>query len=356
MKALFICLAVILLVVAAKAVWVAVATRHHGDFESEKMDILARRDWLLSKVVTNPQKLIDEMPAIVGPQFQGEWALYSCSMLSAALVNTTLVYGEERDENIARIDSLIQIVMSPELRAYDRERWGEDPLETLDGNESHISYISHLAWMIGGYKHIGGGSKYDELYHKLCETMNRRILESPNMNLPTYPGECVYVPDMLVAIVALSVYSQQYDGKYYSAVCQWIDEAKRHWIDKDTEMLASFLPVESEGMYGETPIKGSYSALSCYYLTFVDKEFAPRAIREVEDELLAETTYHRLQGVPRQKVLAWDGHRRGSHRVQPQPDRYGFCRWKRDLFRGLGIATEAPEDRRACRNDMARQR
>ena len=178
------------------------------------------------------------------------------------------------------------MVLSPELRAYDRERWGEDPLETLDGNESHISYISHLAWMIGGYKHIGGGDKYDELYHKLCETMNRRIIESPNMNLPTYPGECVYVPDMLVAIVALSVYSQQYEGKYYSTVCQWTDEAKHHWLDKDTGMLASFLPDEREGMYGEAPIKGSYSALSCYYLTFVDEEFAQDQYEKLKSSFL----------------------------------------------------------------------
>ena len=274
MKALLICLAIIIVIIVIKAIWVGVATRHNGDLDSEKTDIMARRNYLIGKVVTNPQQLIDEMPRLVGPQFQGEWALYSCSMLSAALVNTTLIYDEDREANIARIDSLIQMVLSPELRAYDRERWGEDPLETLDGNESHISYISHLAWMIGGYKHIGGCDKYNELYHKLCETMNRRILESPNMNLPTYPGECVYVPDMLVAIVALSVYSQQYEGKYYSTVCQWIDEAKHHWLDNDTGMLASFLPDEREGMYGEAPIKGSYSALSCYYLTFVDVEFA----------------------------------------------------------------------------------
>lgn len=274
MKALLICLAIIIVIIVIKAIWVGVATRHNGDLDSEKTDIMARRNYLIGKVVTNPQQLIDEMPRLVGPQFQGEWALYSCSMLSAALVNTTLIYGEDNEMVIAHIDSLIQIVMSPELRAYDRERWGEDPLATLDGNKSHVSYISHLAWMIGGYKQLGGGDKYDELYHQLCETMNRRILESPNMNLPTYPGECVYVPDMLVAIVALSVYSQQYEGKYYSTVCQWIDEAKHHWLDNDTGMLASFLPDEREGMYSEAPIKGSYSALSCYYLTFVDEEFA----------------------------------------------------------------------------------
>ncbi len=267
-------LCVIIALVVAKVIWVAVATRHNGDFDSEKQDILSRRNYLLEKVITDPQQLIDEMPAAVGPQFQGEWALYSCSMLSASLVNTTLIYGEDREENIARIDSLIQIVMSPELRAYDRERWGEDPLETLDGHNSHVSYLSHLAWMIGGYKQIGGGDKYDELYHDLCETMNQRILESPNMNLPTYPGECVYMPDMLVAIVALTLYSQQNNGEYYMTTCNWLYQAQHQWLDPETQLISSFLPDDRSGIYDGYPIKGSYTALSCYYLTFIDKWFA----------------------------------------------------------------------------------
>ncbi|MBR3699038.1 MAG: hypothetical protein IKM85_05890 [Bacteroidales bacterium] len=104
-KILLVCFVILIVPVVVKAIWVGIATRHNGDFESEKADIMARRDFLLDKVVTSPQKLIDEMPAIVGPQFQGEWVLYSCSMLSAALVNTTLIYDEDREANIARVDS-----------------------------------------------------------------------------------------------------------------------------------------------------------------------------------------------------------------------------------------------------------
>jgi len=274
MKVLLLFLAVILVLVVAKVIWVSIATRHNGDFESEKKDLLSRRDFLLKKVITSPHKLIEEMPRMVGPQFQGEWALYSCSMLSAALVNTTLIYGEEKDENIARIDSLIQIVMSPELRAYDRERWGEDPLESLAGHNSHVSYLSHLAWMIAGYKQIGGDDKYDELYHELCKTMNRRILESPNMNLPTYPGECVYVPDMLVAIVALTLYSQQNNGEYHTTTCNWLQRAQHEWLDPATQLISSYLPDDRSGVYEGASIKGSYTALSCYYLTFIGKMFA----------------------------------------------------------------------------------
>lgn len=89
-------------------------------------------------------------------QFKGEWALYSCSMLVEALSNIAELYPETKEESIATIDSLIQIVKSLELRLYDKIRWGEDPLESLDGDDSHVSYLSHLSWMIGNYRKIGG--------------------------------------------------------------------------------------------------------------------------------------------------------------------------------------------------------
>ena len=162
---LFICLAVIVAFILTKVVWVWCYCNDNGTFESEKQDILERRAYLIDKVITSPENLLDEMPSAIGPQFQGEWALYTCSMLTAALENISRLYPETKDESIGYIDSLIHIVLSSEIREYDRERWGEDPLESLEGEESHISYLSHLALMIGRYKGMGGGNKFDSLYH-----------------------------------------------------------------------------------------------------------------------------------------------------------------------------------------------
>ena len=251
----------------------SVASMRAEAMENERADIMGRRDYLLGKLITSPERVIDQMPSIVGAQFQGEWALYSCSMLSAALANITQQYPETRDENTHHIERLIEIVMSPELRRYDAMRWGEDPLETLDGNNSHVSYLSHLAWMICSYKEVGGTDRYDELLTSLCATMNRRILSSQALNIPTYPGEAIYIPDMLVAIMALQKYAHLHQGQYRSTVDQWVHRAQREWTDKDTGVLVSFLQ-EDGSQYVGSPVKGSYSALNCYYLTFIDEEFA----------------------------------------------------------------------------------
>ena len=274
--------------VLTKVVWVAWGCWSIGSHEKEKCDILQRRNWLVEKIVVEPRQLLREMPGGLGLQFQGEWALYSCSMLSKALAKISILYPETKKESINTIDSLIQIVKSPELRLYDKMRWGEDPLDSLSGDKSHISYLSHLAWMIGNYRQMGGGDKFNALHDSLCEAMNRRILTSECMNLPTYPGEDIYIPDMLVAIVALSDYAQLNNEKYQNTVNHWIQRAKSEWIDSETGLLRSFLPLDGDTSV-KSPIKGSYSTLNTYYLTQIDPEFAKEQYTHLKEVFLKDS-------------------------------------------------------------------
>jgi hypothetical protein len=273
-RRMWIVLSIIVLLVGVKYCWVKCSTSGHGSFEEEKKEIIRRANYLTSMVCTTPQELLNEMPSGIGEQFQGEWALYTCSMTSAALANIAILYPLNKELSIKFIGQIIDLGMSEEIREYDRLRWREDPLDGIYGNLSHISYYSHLAWMISRYKQIGGDGKYDGLYHSLCKAMNRRIRQSKSLNLPTYPGEYIYIPDMLVAIVALANYSSQYEGKYSTTVNMWMERAKKEWIDKETGLVASFLEVYNDSVQIVLPVKGSYSALNCYYLSLVDPEFA----------------------------------------------------------------------------------
>ena len=265
---------IISVLIVVKVVWVKCAISGYGSFETERKDIIRRANYLISKVATTPQKLLDEMPSVIGEQFQGEWAIYSCSMTCAALANIAILYPGNKELSIKYIREIIDIALSEEIKEYDKMRWGEDPMDGIYGNQSHISYYSHVAWMISRYKQIGGDNKYDGLYHSLCKAMNKRICQSPIFNAPTYPGECIYIPDMLVAIVALSNYANQYDGKYQSTVDQWIEKASSEWIDLETGLLASFLEEDNGKAQIVLPVKGSYSALNCYYLSLVAPKFA----------------------------------------------------------------------------------
>lgn len=271
------------LLLVGKALWVVCATWGHGSASSERSEISRRANFLVSKVATTPIGLLHEMPDAIDFQFRGEWALYSCSMTTMALANIARLYPDQRDSSLRHIEQIIDVAMAPEIRLYDKLRWGEDPLESLGGDNSHVSYLSHLAWMIGTYKQVGGGKQYDDTYHAVCEAMNRRIVQSDALNLPTYPGESIYVPDMLVAIVALDAYSQLNRGDYASTVQAWLDRAKREWIDDETGLLASCLTEDGKPTGA---IKGSYSALNSYYLTLIDPDLARQQYERLKDALL----------------------------------------------------------------------
>ena len=68
-----------------KFLWVVFIRAVH-----EEKDAVRRANYLISKVATSPQQLLSQMPQQIGSQFQGEWAIYSCSMTCKALANIVI--------------------------------------------------------------------------------------------------------------------------------------------------------------------------------------------------------------------------------------------------------------------------
>jgi len=244
------------------------------DWEAEKEDILERANWLCKNIIIDPEALMNKAPAMIGREYQGEWAIYCCSMLTHALANISYLYPDKKKDCPELIAQLIEIANTPTIREYDTMQWKEDAMETLDGPKSHMTYLSILAWMISNFKMAGGDDRYDSLFHKLCETLVRRMHESKyDLNLLSFPRKQIWIPDMLVTLVALKNYSRMYNGKYADTIEAWIKNARTLWIHRTTGLLAGMLPGESRYQKGIT-IKGSHTALICSYLSLVDEEFA----------------------------------------------------------------------------------
>ena len=70
-------------------------------WEEEKTDILERANWLCSKIIVTPEQLMNEAPAMIGREYQGEWAIYCCSMLTHALANISVLYPEKKKNALA---------------------------------------------------------------------------------------------------------------------------------------------------------------------------------------------------------------------------------------------------------------
>jgi len=194
----------------------------------ERKDILGRADWLLKEVsVKDPEQLIRKMPEVIGRQFQGQWAIYACSMTAFALCNVIKLFPDSKAKYLPRLPELIDLVNTPTIRFYDTMWWEEDAMETLDGNNSHMTYLSILAWMIGQYRLVGGDGRYDVLHRKLCDTLNRRMRQSHDLNLPSFPNGVVFLPDMMFCLLALKDYSSLHNGEFADTVTLWLQMAKK---------------------------------------------------------------------------------------------------------------------------------
>jgi len=69
--------------------------RTSAAWDEEKDDILERANWLCKQVIKEPAQLIADTPSMIGEEYQGEWAIYSCSMLAHALANISVLYPDK---------------------------------------------------------------------------------------------------------------------------------------------------------------------------------------------------------------------------------------------------------------------
>ena len=253
------------------------------DWQAEKAEILERADWLCEHVIVQPKALIKSMPNILGERFGGEWAIYSCTHLQAALLNISRLYPDEKERCLERMERVIPIVMSDEVANYDTIPWKEKALDTLDGNKSHMTYLSLLAWVISNYRLAGGANtQWDDLFKRLCETLHRRMTRRQDLCLPSFPDGTVFLPDMMFTIISLDNYGKLFDDRYAAVVAQWLAKAKSEWIHRHTGLLVATL--------GRREIRGSYTALSTYCLTLLDEEFAREQYQRMKASLLQKKT------------------------------------------------------------------
>lgn len=268
--------------------------------QREKADVLERADWLAGRLLTDPERLIDRMPSFLGRHYRGEWALYACSHYSAALLNISRLYPEEMGTCLVRMERIIEIVLDPSLRWYDTSQWHEDALESLSGDKSHMTYLSILSWIITNYRLAGGDERFDGTLHACCEALNRRMLRSEDLNLLSFPGAPVYLPDMLFCIAALHNYSLLFSGRYARTVGRWLEKAKGEWLDPKTGLLASKLPGPRRHKRSYQ-LLGSYTALNCYCLTLIDRDFAQDQYDKMKEYFCKTRPFDGIR-----EYLGWD--------------------------------------------------
>ncbi len=207
-------------------------------------------------------------------QFDGEWLFGTYLMAGFGFNQLARQHPDERAEYVALTERCLTQLVSAPVRAFDRETWGNDPLETLDNPAyDHAAYLGYLNFLLARHCQLEPNSTFAPLHERITTALARRLERSPLLLLQSYPNE-VYPVDNCAVIASLAV-----SGRHVALVERWIANCRRRYVDAQTGLLIQCVQPDT-GAPADEP-RGSGTALGAYFLSFADRTFS----RELYDAM-----------------------------------------------------------------------
>lgn len=245
--------------------------------ERAETSLVERRDYLASRLAdVNAQ-------TAPGGQFGGEWVLVTLSMTAMATANMTFSYPDTVPRAKEIVDRCLELALAKETRAFDTERWGEDALDTLNGDSPHIGYLGHLAVILEAKRIVGGGEDPHE--KPVLAALRRRVSAGPSPILETYPGER-YTADNMVVGAAIAMGGIDRTGQTERTalaapvLAKWKRWVSDHLVDASSGAIV-FLADEQGKAKGHA--RGSGVGWNSLYLPFVDHALAKAQASALHD-------------------------------------------------------------------------
>lgn len=196
--------------------------------------------------------------AAPGAPFDGEWWLVIHSFSIAAATNLAFRQPEDAPARRVQIARWLDLMLTPEVRAFDTAQWNEDALQALDGSNGHVGVLGHVAWALGASCLVGNAPH--PLVGPIADALHRRFSTSRSALIETYPGER-YVPDTLVAVAGLSLLRRCQRAPADPEVDRFLSRLEREHLDAETGLFV-FAPGQ--------PARGSGAAWTAWFLCFID--------------------------------------------------------------------------------------
>ncbi len=226
--------------------------------------------------------------------FDGEWAFGTGVMAAIGNAQLALQVPDARATSLAAADQAIGRVMSWEIRSFDRERWGSDPLQEDDRARAHVAYLGYLNLALS-LRSALGPSGSDALGEDITQRLEALYQGAPSQLLETYPGEYYPVDNaMAVASIALRGRVDQARGhepetaaRRVALARRWARKARVSYIDQASGLLLqSSTPIAEDEPSTGFP-RGSGSALAAFALNYVDDGLSAQLQRALRTQLLA---------------------------------------------------------------------
>ncbi len=198
-------------------------------------------------------------------QFNGEWLFGTYLMAGLGYGQTALEHPEWRTRHLQLMEHCIDRILTPGVRAFDRESWRNDPIDSLDEDSDHAAYLGYFNLLLSLHRLLEPKSKYSQLNDRITEALCRRIHNSRTGLLSTYPGE-TYPVDNCAVIASIGLHDRATGTNHRELLMAWEARLREKYIDPTSGLL--FQAVDSlDGSPIDAP-RGSGTTLGAYLLSF----------------------------------------------------------------------------------------
>ncbi len=256
---------VLLILLAALAIWLILASRQQYEYPNQKE--LRLKINYLARMIKTPFSMNNELLNL--REQNPEWMLFSLSFTTFALTNISNLDTSFKTESVALIDNAIQKALSDTVYKY--YFMGKDPFIPAIDTTGSVLYFGHLNMMLGCYRLLTTDTKYNDLSDRLSESLYGRYMASASGCLQSYPGK-IWIADNTAALASLKIHSDVTGSEYTKACAAWEKIAKAKYCDEHTGLLCSMVDPERAGPIEET--RGSGIGWSIFFIYRFDPRFA----------------------------------------------------------------------------------
>ncbi len=219
-------------------------------------------------------------------QFDGEWLFGSYMMAGMGFGQLALARPDLREWCLRNMAICIDRLQSPEVRAFDRETWGNDPLDTLDAAKvapngggppsrstatarepGHAAFLGYFNLVLSLNRRLDPASPYAALNDRITAALVRRLEASPLPLLQSYPGE-MYPVDNCAVIASIALHGAATGTDHGALLRRWGEHCRAHLLDPQTGLL--FQAVDPETGQPIDAARGSGTSLGVYFLGYAD--------------------------------------------------------------------------------------
>jgi hypothetical protein len=215
-------------------------------------------------------------------QFDGEWRFATYMMAGMGFGQTALEHPEWRAGHLELMSQCIRRILSPGARAFDRDRWSNDAIESLDTDSDHAAFLGYFNLLLSLHRLIDAKSHYADLNDRITAALVRRIRRSKLMLLQSYPGE-VYPIDNAAVIGSIGLYDRATGANHRELIRDWFDRCRRDYLDPKTGLLYQAVDAASGKPMDEA--RGSGTCVSVYFLSFADLAFSLELFQSAKEHL-----------------------------------------------------------------------